>query len=100
MTSMLGFKACLEIKSVILNDFYDYVKHVKVCNVINEGLCMYRTQNKLNGDWVKGVLTCTNTLEWISKAELCKNGVWGEYSLWIAMKCSLATSLPPKRFLW
>ena len=50
------------LRGLCLNDLYDYVKHVKVCDVMKEGLRMYRTKFKWNDAYVKGLITCTHKL--------------------------------------
>ena len=44
-----------------LNEISVYVEHVKVCNVMNEGLSMYRIECKLNDAYVQDVFTYTHT---------------------------------------
>ena len=42
------------------NDIYYYVNHIKVSNVMKEGLSMYRIKCKWNDAYVQGVFTCTH----------------------------------------
>ena len=59
-----------------LNEISVYVEHVKVCNVMNEGLDIYRIEYKWNDAYVQGVFTCTHTLslELMDESKLSQKG--------------------------
>ena len=44
-----------------LSEYYVYLKNASVCNMINEDVSMFRSQCFKKGDYVKGVLTYTDT---------------------------------------
>ena len=78
-----------------------YVEQVKLCNVINEGLSMYRYECEWNYDYVQGVFTRihtlilewmnevqgvftrihTLTLEWMNEAKVSQKGIFGVNTL-------------------
>ena len=72
----LLWKLCL---GLCQNDLYDYVKHVKVCDVMKEGVRVCRMKYKRNDCYVQGLITCTHTvtLEWMNEDNLSQKRDFG-----------------------
>ena len=74
------YEDCYEnyVKDYVYDDLYYYVKYVKMCDVMNESLIMYRMKCKWNDDYVQGVFTCTHShLKKCMMLILAKKGVFG-----------------------
>ena len=69
---------------------------------MNEEVSMFRSQCYESTDYVKGLLTCTQTHtlnEWMNEVKEWEWKFLGEHSFWVEIKFIVATSLPPKSFV-